>query len=182
MSDPQQALPALPHTHHHAPARQLAVQDTELVLYGIPVPGALPLTLPTGEIAWARPVTPTLSPAPPTPAQAPAPVPVWAKTIALIALSTSGAGLLSALAIRIAAPGLKELSALVETLTPALLLIAAVVGWIALRLRSAVNSSATDTTPEPAPPVLITGHGGAGGRLLSPGGTGVRINKLTIHR
>ncbi|MFD8415506.1 hypothetical protein ACFV2Q_27715 [Streptomyces sp. NPDC059650] len=57
--------------------------------------------------------------------------------------------------------------------------VAALFGVRALR----PTSASTGTTPATAAPVevTITGHGGTGGRFGSRGGTGVRINRLTIN-
>lgn len=61
-----------------------------------------------------------------------------------------------------------------------------IAGWFALRIAGALTratgTAAAATAPEPATPVVITGNGGQGGRFGSRGGTGVRIDKLTINR
>ncbi|WP_424893438.1 hypothetical protein [Streptomyces sp. XH2] len=166
----------------HQTAYPVPAARGEVELYSVRVPAAVEITMPDGRVMWAHEVAPRLEAAPAHQAGAAQPVPGWAKGVCLAAVALSGTGLALSLALRIAAPAVTEVSTAMTTLTPLVVLIAAVVGWIAIRLRTATASKAgTEQQPDPVPAV-IHGQGGHGGRLFSPGGTGVRIKTLNIHR
>ncbi|MFJ8621200.1 hypothetical protein ACIRD4_36180 [Streptomyces clavifer] len=61
----------------------------------------------------------------------------------------------------------------------------AAAAWAGLRIFGSLSGATRDratSTPAAAPvEVTITGHGGNGGRWGSHGGTGVRIDQLTIN-
>ncbi|MFG2623205.1 hypothetical protein ACGFXC_36925 [Streptomyces sp. NPDC048507] len=58
--------------------------------------------------------------------------------------------------------------------------------WAVLRLTGALRPASAPSSPTSAPAapvtVNVTGHGGTGGRWASRGGTGVRIDHLTINQ
>lgn len=54
-----------------------------LTLYQVPVPDAVPVQLPDGRTAWARPVQERLIPEPPAPTPTREPMPAWAKAFSL---------------------------------------------------------------------------------------------------
>jgi len=109
---------------------------------------------------------------------------VWVKAACLVPLALSGAGLICAYAIRIAAPALEGLVEFLDSMWKFALAAAVIFGVIAVRVRSRLagaDGASPAAAPEPAP-ILIQGTGGTGGRWASKGGTGVHIGKLTIHR
>ncbi|WP_414170914.1 hypothetical protein ACMATS_37940 (plasmid) [Streptoverticillium reticulum] len=169
----------------HQTAYPVPAPRGEVELYGVRIPAAVEITMPDGRVMWAHEVTPRLEAAPAHQPGAAQPMPGWAKGVCLAAVALSTTALAVSLALRIAAPAVTEVSTAMtalSTLTPLVVLIAAVVGWIVIRLRTATAAKAgTEQQPEPAP-VFIHGQGGTGGRLLSPGGTGVRIKNLHINR
>ncbi|WP_329326686.1 hypothetical protein [Streptomyces sp. NBC_01689] len=96
-------------------------------------------------------------------------------SICAVTLSVGGA-------LAMAGPYLADIASLL--LGTAAVIGAATLGWAGLRIFGGTSSAHGQGTAAPsASPmeVNITGHGGQGGRWGSRGGTGVRIDKLTIN-
>ncbi|MFJ5026115.1 hypothetical protein [Streptomyces goshikiensis] len=168
------------HLDHVTPARiwqTTPAPAAELELYAVPVPDAVPVTLPDGRTAWAREIAPRLDPAPTGPS--PAAMPGWAKGIALASAALSTVTLSGGIAMRIAAPALAPAAELLDALWKvgvALLVLTLAAGSVARRkfaaLTSATAAPAAKTAPAPAPISVHVGdvHGGTGGRWISRGG------------
>ncbi|WP_432070868.1 hypothetical protein [Streptomyces sp. AA1529] len=100
--------PAPPQHHTLEP-----VTAPAMTLYQVPVPDAVPVQLPDGRTAWARPVEHRLDPAP-LDTRPREPMPAWAKAVGMAAASLTALALGSALALRIAAPALGGLVDVLE--------------------------------------------------------------------
>ncbi|MFZ3476095.1 hypothetical protein ACODT4_44700 [Streptomyces sp. 2.9] len=164
------------HLDHVTPAQtwqpSLPAPAAELELYAVPVPDAVPVTLPDGRTAWAREIAPRLAPADVAPASAS--MPGWAKGIALASAALSTLTLSGGLAMRIAAPALGPAVEFLDMVWKVALVLAVLVLGVGAVVRSrlaAMNS--TEAAPAPAVPVEIhVGdiRTGSGGRWLSRGG------------
>ncbi|MER5555965.1 hypothetical protein ABT001_30575 [Streptomyces sp. NPDC002793] len=100
---------------------------------------------------------------------------VVVSSICALTLSVGGA-------LAMAGPYLADVATLL--LGTAAVIGAAAATWAGLRIFGGLSGATRDqatTAPAPSPvEVNITGHGGPGGRWGSRGGTGVRIDRLTI--
>ncbi|WP_033947580.1 hypothetical protein [Streptomyces sp. CNQ431] len=146
-----------------------------LTLYQVPIPDAVPVQLPDGRTAWARPVQERLIPETPEPTPTREPMPAWAKAFSLAAGSLTILALGGAAALRIAAPALGDLVDVLDMLFRVALVLAALLfgGAVLTRilLRRATTpllDDATRTAQEqpPAPTVVFAPHIDTGGDRL----------------
>ncbi|PBC72388.1 hypothetical protein BX261_7262 [Streptomyces sp. 2321.6] len=135
-------------------------------------------------VARVPPAPPVIVPAAPEAAAPRRPLSALERGAIIVVGGVCALTLSTGAALAMAGPYLADLASL--AFGTAAVLGTGIAGWFALRIAGALTratgTAAAATAPEPATPVVITGNGGQGGRFGSRGGTGVRIDKLTINR
>lgn len=181
---PDTAVTAVPAPVLYQPGtlQQLPPQDVVLAEQ-IADPRRALVQLDNGQWVVARvpPAPPVIVPAAPE-AAARRPLTALERGAIVVVGSACALTLSTGAALAMAGPYLADLASV--AFGTAAVLGTGIAGWFALRvtraLTRATGTAAAPAVPEPATPVVITGHGGQGGRFGSRGGTGVRIDKLTI--